>query len=284
MTGYAAAEVTVTGEAKMGVVYASNESDKAAFYSRVRVKFAMMGTTDGGLEFGAAVRADQVGGNGSTDLDGDPTTGKTSNGLLNGDSTVYIKGAFGKLTMGDVGGGPDSLVGQVSGVGFGPYDGLQEIDFLGTQKTAAYYEYSSGALTFGVGVGQTFLGEDNRNVAVKYATDSFSVAIGYEDAQSDTQLSVAGSATFGATTVKAKIVDQNTFDDLQFALSADYVAGAGTYTAFYTDFADLGKQHVGIGAAYDLGGGASVKAGVVRQMNDVGPDHTFADVGVVMSF
>jgi outer membrane protein OmpU len=283
MTGYAAAEVTVTGTARMGLVYDSISGD-TLFSSRVRVKFEMMGTTDGGLEFGAAVRADQVGGNGSTDTDNDPTTPKVSNGVLNGDSTVYIKGAFGKLTMGDVGGAPDALVGQVSGVGFGPNDALQEIDFLGTDKTAVYYEYSSGALTFGAGAGQTNGANENYNVAVKYSTDAFSVAIGYEDSATDKQLSASGSATFGAATVKAKIVDQDSNNDIQFALSADYVAGAGTYTAFYTDFGDSDTQHVGIGAAYDLGGGAAVKAGVVRQMNNPGDDETFADVGITMSF
>jgi outer membrane protein OmpU len=268
MTGYAAAEVTVTGAARMGLVYDSISGD-TVFSSRVRVKFEMMGTTDGGLEFGAAVRNDQSGvGN-----------------AANGDSTVYIKGAFGKLTMGDVGGAPDALVGQVSGVGFGPNDSLQEIGFLGTDKTAVYYEYSSGALTFGAGAGQTNGPNENYNVAVKYSTDAFSVAIGYEDSATDTQLSASGSATFGAATVKAKIVDQDSNSDIAFALSADYVAGAGTYTAFYTDFGGSNVQHVGIGAAYDLGGGAAVKAGVVRQMNP-SPfgDETFADVGITMSF
>ena len=264
-TGFAAAEVTVSGEGKMGIVYdGSLASDKAQFWSRVRVKFAMMGTTDGGLEFGAATRADQTGGNG--------------NPFANGDSTVYISGAFGKLTMGDVGGAPDALVGQVSGVGYSGYlDGLQEIGFLGTDKTAVYYEYSSGALTFGVGAGQTSGANENMNVAVKYATDTFSVALGYEDSATDKQLSVLGSATFGAATVKAKIVDQDSVSDTMYALSADFAAGGGTYTIFYTDFGSV--EHIGLGAAYDLGGGATVKAGLV----DVGSDMV-ADVGVVMSF
>jgi outer membrane protein OmpU len=279
--GFASAEgVTVTGTARMGLVYNSANNDDVFFSSRVRVKFEMMGTTDGGLEFGASVRADQYGGHNTKDSDGD-TVGNTGN--TNGDSTVYIKGAFGKLTMGDVGGAADALVGQVSGVGYGPNDSLQEIDFVGTTKTAVYYEYSNGPLTFGLGVGQTRTG-DEYNAAVKYSTDAFSVALGYENDGSDrTQISLLGSATFNTATVKAKLVDDDNNDDLMYALSLDYVAGPGTYTAFYTDFGDTNVQHVGLGAAYDLGGGAAVKAGVVRQMNP-GADETFADVGITMSF
>ena len=285
MTGYAAAEVAVTGSARMGLVYDSKSGD-TLFSSRVRVKFEMMGTTDGGLEFGAAVRADQFGGNGKTDSAGDDFGGSNTE---NGDSTVYIKGAFGKLTMGDVGGAPDALVGQVSGVGYGPNDSLQEIGYLGTDKTAVYYEYSSGALTFGVGAGQTNGANENYNVAVKYSTDTFSVALGYEDSASDTQISAGASATFGAATLKARIADRDSLDTA-FAVSIDYVSGATTFTGFYADFGQEGilpgndTEHLGIGVAYDLGGQAAVKAGIVRQMNDVADDETFADVGITMSF
>jgi outer membrane protein OmpU len=264
-TGFAAAEVTVSGAARMGVVY---DGSDALFSSRVRVTFNMVGTTDGGLEFGASVRADQVGGNGST--------GVVSNGFLNGDSTVYIASNGFKLTMGDVGGAADALVGQVSGVGYGPNDSLQEIGFIGTTKTAVYAEYTTGALTFGLSSGQNIIGEEV-SVAVKYATDAFSVALGYEDDGAGTDvLHVSGSASFGAATVKVRISDDSVITP--YALSVDYAMGATTLTAFYTDF-DIGVEHIGIGAAYDLGGGASVKGGIV----DNGTD-TIADLGIVMSF
>jgi outer membrane protein OmpU len=273
-SGVAAAEVTVSGSARMGLVYQDATND-VVFSSRVRVKFEMVGTTDGGLEFGASVRADQQGGN-------DNDAGAVKDGLNNGDSTVYVKSGAFKLTMGDVGGAADSLVGQVSGVGYGPNDALQEIDFLGTTKTAVYAEYTAGALTFGVGAGQTS-GAGEYNVGIKYATDAYSVALGYEDDGVGTQTSLAGSATFSAATVKVKLVDDSTNTDLQYALSVDYALGATTLTGFYTDFGDLDKKHIGLGAAYDLGGGASIKGGIVQQ-DLAGVKTTFADVGIVMSF
>jgi outer membrane protein OmpU len=271
-TGFAAAEVTVSGAARMGVVY---DGDDAFFASRVRVTFNMVGTTDGGLEFGASVRADQLGGNGDVDTDGDGVN-DTGRQFLNGDSTVYIASNGFKLTMGDVGGAADALVGQVSGVGYGPLDSLQEIGFIGTTKTAVYAEYTTGALTFGLSSGQNVIGEE-MSVAVKYSTDAFSVALGYEDDGAGTDvLHVSGSASFGAATVKVRISDDSVITP--YALSVDYALGATTITAFYTDF-DIGVEHIGIGAAYDLGGGASVKGGIV----DNGTD-TFADLGIVMSF
>ena len=136
VAGAAAAEVAVSGSARMGVVY--NGTD-AEFSSRVRINFDASGETDGGLAFGASVRNDQSG------------VGNTANG----DSTVFVSGAFGKLTMGDVGGAADALVGNVSGVGYTGLGDTNELGYLGTDKTAAYYEYTTGAVTFGVWTGFT---------------------------------------------------------------------------------------------------------------------------------
>ena len=109
----------------------------AGFYTRVRIGFAASGESDNGLTFGASVRNDQVG----------------TGGQANGDSTVFISGAFGKLAMGDVSGAADAIVGQVSGVGFTSLGSTNEIGYLGNTKTAALYTYSAGALTFGLGLG-----------------------------------------------------------------------------------------------------------------------------------
>ena len=295
--GAASAEIALSGSARMGLIYTDNGvgSSTTEFSSRVRIVFTASGETDGGLAFGASMRADQDGGN--------------IDGTQNGDSTVFISGAFGKLTMGDVSGAADALVGQTSGVGYGPYDGLQEINFIGTEKTALYYEYSAGAITFGAGIGQMdTTGPDARdtfNIGAKYAVDGYSVALAYEtDTLNDfDEISLGASATFGAATVKARISDTNVSGaDMAYSLSVDYVVGATTITAFYTDYGNdivnfnanstdndgLGvstdTQHIGLGASYDLGGGAKLAGGVVFQENDGVADRTFADVGLKFSF
>lgn len=292
MAGAASAEIALSGSARMGLVHDSRldgGSGETYFSSRVRIVFTASGETDTGLSFGASMRADQNGGN--------------ADGSENGDSTVYISGGFGKLTMGDVGGAADALVGQVSGVGYGPNDDLQEIGFVGTDKTAVYYEYSAGGFTFGLGAGQTYWNfdtdgsfvdsetNDTMNIAVKYATDAYSVALGYETSDIVDALHLGGSATFGAATVKGRVTDLDVAGaDTMWALSVDYAMGATTLTGFYTDFGNVislgadDTQHIGLGVAYDLGGGATVAGGIVRQNNDIAEDATFADVGLKFSF
>ena len=269
--GMAAAEshssVALSGSARMGVAY--NGTD-AVFTSRVRVSAAMSGTTDGGLSFGASMRFDQNGGN--------------TDGTANGDSTVYLSGEFGKITMGDVGGAADALVGQTDGVGFGPNDGLHEIGFIGTTKTAFYYEKSTaGGLTFGLGAGQ--VGSDELNVGVKYATDKFTVALGYEDdsttGASHNRISASGSVTLGAATVKAKYMTDSIITDDSYSVSASGNFGGVGVTAFYTHFGAGDSENIGLGGSYDLGGGAAIKGAVVS----VGAtDDTVADLGLTFSF
>ena len=288
--GVAAADVALSGSARMGVVNDSaNKGNETQFTSRVRISGTGSGTTDGGLTFGASYRFDQNGGNAS--------------GTANGDSTVYIAGAFGKITMGDVGGAADALVGQVGGVGLTGLGDHNEIGFIGTTKTAAYYEKSVGSLTFGLGLGQP--GKTNpgeMSLGAKYATDKFSVALGYEAfktgagtaaSKSESLISLKGSATLGAATVQAKYVsDSRTNHDASYALSVGGTFGGVAVTAFYAAHGDTtaagkdGDTAIGLGASYDLGGGASVVGGVAQITGNAtgAKARTQADVGVSFTF
>jgi outer membrane protein OmpU len=282
--GAAAADVTVTGTARMGLVHGyvtdtdgsgtidAADGTNTAFSSRFRVIFTASGDSDSGFTFGASVRNDQIG------------TGNTNNG----DSTVFISGAFGKLTMGDTGNAADALVGQVSGVGYTGIGDYNEIGWLGRDSTGAMYEYSAGAFTLGVGAGNisdpniptTPANDDFVSVAVKYATDAYSFALGYEENDTDSQISAKGTATFGGATVALKLVDRDSATDTAAALSIDYKTGATTLTAFATDNYDFaGTDTLGIGASYDLGGNAAVVGGIV----DNGTD-TVGDIGLTFSF
>lgn len=275
--GFAAAEVAVTGTARMGVVAlndALGNNVGAQFSSRFRVIFTASGETDGGLSFGATVRNDQVG----------------TRNRAEGDSTVYISGAFGKLTMGDAGNVVDSLLGQVSAVGYTSLDSMNELAFLGRNVTGASYEYSAGALTFALGAGQTQTTNDYASVAVKYSTDAYAVGLGYEDNTAvGSQVTLTGQASFSGATVKVKAVDGDASTDTRYALSVDYAINGINLTAYYADHSDaatltgtgtLDGQAYGIGASYDLGGGASVVGGIAR---NEGSD-TIYDLGVKMSF
>eukprot|EP00611_Tribonema_gayanum_P014162 TRINITY_DN25450_c0_g1_i1.p3 TRINITY_DN25450_c0_g1~~TRINITY_DN25450_c0_g1_i1.p3 ORF type:complete len:119 (-),score=13.59 TRINITY_DN25450_c0_g1_i1:4-360(-) len=98
--GMASAEISLSGSARMGIIDDFGDVGPV-FSSRVRIVFTASGETDTGLSFGASMRADQNGGN--------------ADGTANDDSTVFISGSFGKLTMGDVDGAAAAAVGQVDG-------------------------------------------------------------------------------------------------------------------------------------------------------------------------
>ena len=274
----AAAEVSVSGNARMGVIYNGNtvgpNTSKAQFTSRVRIVFTAAGETDGGLSFGASVRNDQSG------------QGNTANG----DSTVFISGAFGKLTFGDNDSAANVLVGHVDAKSLTGLGDNNELGYLGQTDTSVLYTYSAGALSFAASVGQlgtpatATANEDAMSVAVKYTTDTFYVSLGYESAKvgvlavSDDQLSVGLGASFSGVDLKLVAMDRKSNPDTHYAISATYNMDALGLTAFY---ADKGPSNAyGIGASYDLGGGATVIGGIqkVKGLKAV------ADVGVSMSF
>ena len=285
--GFASAEVTLSGDARMGII--GGNSVDTGFTSRARVKFSMSGTTDGGLEFGASFRAD----NAADDFDeaefGDGVNGGAESGQA---GEVHISGAFGKLSMGDVDGAAQSAVGQVSGVGLTGLGNLNEVLYyaagLDDADPTALYEYSTGSFTGYISVTNPGIGDTANAIGAKYSTDTFSVSLGYEDAGAVDNVVLGGSATFGAVTAKLvyATADYGGPSIDQLAMSVDYTADALTVTGFYatTDFFGTNDDNrYGIGASYDLGGGASVVGGYA--VNDTATaDFSAFDLGLSFSF
>jgi len=296
--GVAAAEVTVGGNGRMGVVYyeditAAGTAEEMSFSSRLRIAFAASGQTDGGLTFGGGIRADNA--------------AAGANGLA---GSVFVSGAFGKLTMGDIDSAAEKAVGDVSGVGFSgmtnngllvanngsPWGGdVNETAYLtGGDDEGALYEYSFGDVSVYASAGQPQSGNDELSAGVKYSAGGYSVGLGYEDKDGiGSHTIIGGSATFGAATVKANYgqsdLDFAAADFEQYAISLDYVFGATTVTGFYRvfDFDAAGladTEFVGLGASYDLGGGAALKGGIVNVDTDGLPSQMRADFGITMNF
>ncbi len=277
--GFAAAEVTLSGSARMGVIDDFG-ADNTGFTSRARVVFTLSGETDGGLSFGATFRADNAGAANSGDA-----------------GEVFMSGAFGKLTMGDIDGAAQQAVGNVDGVGLTGLSDLNEAVYLGagdggSDPTAAY-EYSAGAFTGIISATNpdSVVGVDPDStlaLGVKYSTDAYTVALGYEDADGDvSHIILGGSATFGAVTMKANYgrADLGGVKLDQYHVSATFTADALAVTAFYTDEEDFGAlgqgKAYGLGASYDLGGGAKVVGGYAKNDTD---DESAVDLGVSFSF
>jgi outer membrane protein OmpU len=311
--GFAAAEVTLSGDARMGIIDDFGDAD-IAFTSRARVSFNMSGETDGGLAFGASFRADNAEG----------ASGGTA-------GSVFISGSFGKLSMGDVDGAALAATGHVSGVGLTGLGDLNESVYIGnggsddttdstpsdsvTGDPSVLYEYSAGALSFYLSASNPgFSSTDDINpgpgvflvdtegqaygAGVSYSMGDYTVGMGYEQLTVDVagvevlnldHITLGGSATFGGFTLKAVYgmadgeVLFSDFEGDQWAISADYSMDALTMTAFYNDSEELpnGREAWGLGGSYDLGGGASVVGGYVS--NETANDDAY-DIGVSFSF
>jgi outer membrane protein OmpU len=304
--GIAAADVSVGGDGRMGVQDGFGD-EGLRFTSRIRISFSASGETDAGLAFGGSIRADNAGGFNVTDQNGnrigDDSFNATSvddleltggGGVLGQAGSVFIEGAFGKLTMGDVDGAAAAAVGYVSGVGLtglSDLNGNTYIANVGPNLPGVLYEYAAGDFAVYVSAsnpGDVFTGDDDVPVAWalggSYSFGNFSVALGYEDNDAGTDHIIGGvTGTFGDFTGKLIYgTASGAVDGDQWGLSGDYTFGATTLTAFYIDSEEvLGQEAWGLGASYDLGGGASLKAGYVT--DETASDEAY-DFGISFTF
>jgi len=345
-TGYAAAEVALTGDARMGVVY---DGEDVQFSERARVRFNMSGQTDTGLEFGATFRADQASGSASGGSFGEDTSKR---------GTVWISGAFGKLEMGDVNSAAEEAMGDLTSIGFSGLGDLTDIPYINgdggpnlDQGPGALYSYTMGGIEFHVGMtdgsrqvgldpletgendidGNAITATDDRDatysVAVAYAGDNYKIGLGYlnngtyEGNMSDIgggmyggeQFILTGETDVYGVGVKAYYTEfsnvltgfsgvlggEDTSGNVEaknaFGLSASYNISSTEVSGFFRRdtleqnniFGDDKLTTYGIGAIYDLGGGASLRAGVIDTdmiYDTTGEGQTVADVGIRLNF
>ncbi|TKD18141.1 porin [Rhodobacter capsulatus] len=300
VAGAAAAEVKLSGDARMGATYNGEDWN---FSSRARVIFTLSGTTDSGLEFGATFKTSDIRSNAAGTED--PRNGNRG--------TVFMSGAFGKLTMGDIASAPEELFGDLADVGYmgddwGTQIGLtNDIPYLTLDNettSGLMYTYSAGAfsvaaaMTDGHGYGSKMVGsyeEDTQaySVAAAYTFGNYTVGLGHEILDRDgagldmSQTELAGMAKFGTTDVKGYYAvggDENPVDDA-IGLSVASAFGATTVKGYvqkvnFTNDTDV--TWYGLGADYDLGGGAILAAGI--QDDDADDTDVTANMGVKFKF
>lgn len=283
-TGFAAAEVAISGSAQMGFEYAEDATaeNETTVNNEVYVTFDMSGETDGGLSFGATTVY-------TVASNGDPA---------NDDTWVWVSGAWGKLSMGAV--AEASEVATLSDIGL---DGLGTDNvaeaFSGDDTTKVAhdvnYTYSGGPLTLGVSANfsDTNVTDESYAVGVKYSFGDFYLGAGYADHSdltaggdhSATSVYAGGSVAMLNIKAMYTMVDgtltTGEVDPEAFGVTVAYTTGATTITAAYSDndLVSNTDASYGVGVAYDLGGGASL-VGAVGSIND----QNKADFGIKMSF
>ena len=135
--GASFAEITISGDAKLGLDYDSEpgaNTSKHSFKHEMGVDFSGSGTTDGGLSFGGSAGFD------------------TGAEKLNA-GTVFVSGAFGTVTIGG-NDAADLLAGGIADVGMNGV-GVDDVaeDIRGTSAAQFRYDRSVGNIALAISAG-----------------------------------------------------------------------------------------------------------------------------------
>jgi outer membrane protein OmpU len=328
--GVAAADVSVGGDGRMGVTYDSDRATKFQFTNRIRISFSASGTADNGLTFGGSIRADNaVGGRdgtaGNVFISG--AFGRIAMGDVNsGDKQVVGQlhgvGLTGLGDHNEVSYAADN--GDLNGLGSDPAftDTVTGLGLDGyTQIPArALYTYSMAGFDFAVSHSQTGPNK-SAGIGVGYSMDGLSVGIGYGESRNNDifdagpgapgskarDLTAMAAYDFGDFDVKALYQDKKMTVGGGFGTFARHRSlGASVGASFdelgMTAYVIRKRQttpggagnvtltSAGLGASWDLGGGASLVGGVARvqefdlSVPNLKSSKTVADFGVSLRF
>lgn len=306
--GVAAAEVSLSGYAEMGV--AGGDAQSAAgvrpsfsgetqFHSDIDVTFSLSGETDNGLTFGATIDLDEEGGFGSY------------NG---GPEAVFISGAFGTLTLGDTDGAFDWALQEVgigtslgdehtthAGFNFNSgFDGTYDGQILRYDNTFGDFGVALSAEVDDTGVGSTAWGIGAKYNAALGGVD-LGVGLGYQDSGDASGSNVWGisvDAKFGGgfrgivsysdgDTGAGNGIAHDGVDTTSTNIGLGYTTGALTVTANYGEYDNAGvtQDGYGLGVNYDLGGGAVIMAGYGSDGDaTLAGDQAMWSIGLGLSF
>lgn len=285
--GFAAAEVVIEGTAEMGLTNAdyAGKGDGVKFHNSYTINFKMTGETDTGLSFGATYRLDA---DGNSENNQSPAA---DNG------TVWISGAFGKLTLGDTDGALDWAMTEVAmgtsitdeGTTHVGYSGNSHLDGSYDDQVLRY-EYSFGDIGVGFSVEQDdsedASGSTNDPVfglGAKYATELSGVdlafGLGYQSGETALGLdrdAYGLSVKAGFANGFTAIVNYSTIDADNDAGYDHYALGLGYEVGALLVHANWGKFDYDAGDSvdayalivnYDLGGGAILAAGYASDVD-----------------
>lgn len=315
LCGHARAEIAMTGDARMGVVH---DGEDLQFSQRVRLRFTLSGETDDGLEFGATFRAHdaegaaQGGAFGASDDDkaGHVWISGAFGELKMGDVDSAAEEAFGNLSrIGFTGLDDPHDIPYING------DGADTLD----QGPGAAYSYATERFEIHLGItdGSGSMGETEDvdgeeqpfrrdvtySVAAAVSGDDYSVGVGYldngrfegnSDAYGGSQWIAHGALEIEDWSIKAYY---SGFQDgamglrKSYGVSVDHSMDEVELTAFarrdelHDPEGDEDDRHefIGVGASYDLGGGALLRGGVMVK-EEAFDRETLADLGIELDF
>ncbi len=302
--GIAAAEVSLSGSAEMGIVGGQAVGDNSAaatnvhnnsagdqFHTDIDVKFTLSGESDNGITFGATIDLDEEGGFGST------------NG---GPEAVFISGDFGTLTMGDTDGALDKAIEGTDKIGdiadaattFSASDAGIDGGF---DNQVARYDYSVAGfgLSLSAEVDDANNDETIWGFGATYSVAGYDFGAGFQGGEFQESWGLSAGTEIGSVDLTANYIEtatltMNGVDPVvtQFGLAAVYTMDALSAGVMYREshldgvYTDRGW---GVAANYDLGGGLTLMAGAGEGYMDyknVSTDEaaTAYSLGLSMSF
>ena len=284
-----AAEVKFGGYGRFGIGYiedreelvgARTDVSDTILNSRFRLTIDGIVESDGGAKFETRLRVQ---------AEEDPLTGEANRADANGARFTVSYGGL-LVHAGNTGGALDGLnryygnevgletfAGQYSGVDYG---------FLGYSSggaggNAVFFQYAVGEFAVGASYDQRNdpanpTNGDRWDISATYTFGNIVAAVAHgqtdagtgNDDPSLTVLTLEGE--FGDLNGVLFIADDKTenarTDGTAYGLSAAYTLGATTLLLAYGDGSAVAdNQWIGIGATYDLGGGASLRGGIGRR-------------------
>ena len=262
--GMASAEVTFSGDARLGYSNVENTVVGNDVQYRTRIKASASGTADNGMTYSTSLRfldSNQAGSVGTT--------------------SVTVGGAFGSLSVGSESSAAEYAVGDLAAVGWA--NAANETAF--TTGAEAIYAYSAGDLSFYGSVGAP--GTEITSAGVSYSMNGINVAVATEDTSVIRTTWAAVSASVLGATVKVIAGDSNvgatsTAVDTTTGASVAYTSGDVTLSGMYasvTTGADVTTNSSGVGLSYAMGGGMTLVAGTTTTATV-----TTNSVGINLSF
>ena len=254
VAGVAAAEVSLSGSANMGLKY---NGTTTTVNNEIDFDLKGSASTDSGITLGASV-----------DLDSDHNNSATTAGTVT-DPEVYISYEGLTLTVGDVGEASDQ--GGLADVGYDGIgiDNIAEVGTFGSHDVNVAYSFGDIAASLSVDSSNNDWG-----VGVSTSFDSVSVAVGFGETGGVNQSTATIGFSSGAFGANIFYVDNGAATGQ--GIDVSYTTGDVTITAVYAESG--AADGYGIGFAYDLGG--ATLAGGFGEANGT----SVADLGVSFSF